>query len=261
MNALILAVVLVGTSTDPLPGAEPGVTVRGKVSCTFGAKQKRKRRVLEKYLGPGMQHHRDADASPAVVYLEPVDGSSPPPREPASSEASKASVAKPPVTIRQEGLEFRPRVMLVRRGTSVAFPNEDPIFHQVFSYSKSKRFDLGRYAPGQSKSVKFDKAGLVKVRCDIHEHMRAFIHVLDHPYFALADADGSYSIPDVPPGKYKLVIWKEFFDFERKTIEVADADARFDVKLSLRTEGETDRMVARGTPPRIEWRVPECCER
>ena len=89
------------------------------------------------------------------------------------------------------------------------FPNSDRIYHNVFSLSKTRPFDLGRYAAGRSKPVKFDRPGIVRVFCDIHSHMNAFILVFSHPFFALTDADGRYRIDNVPPGTYNLVAWNE----------------------------------------------------
>jgi hypothetical protein len=117
-------------------------------------------------------------------------------------------------------------------GTVVRFPNADEFFHSVFSYSKAKRFDLGRYPTGQSKEEVFDKKGLVEIRCDIHKHMRAYVHVVDNPYFAICAEDGSYSIPNVPPGKYTLVAWKEFFEPVRREIEVKADGTQLDLSLS-----------------------------
>ena len=81
------------------------------------------------------------------------------------------------------------------------------------------------------------------MRCDVHKHMRAFVHVFDHPYFAVAAADGTYSIPKVPPGKYTLVAWKEFFDPVRQDVEVKADGAKVDVTLSALLDRPADRRV------------------
>ena len=104
-----------------------------------------------------------------------------------------------PAELDQRNEAFLPYVLAVRAGATVHFPNHDRIYHNVFSFSKPKRFDLGRYARGQSKAVRFDKPGVVRVFCDIHAHMSAFILVFAHPFFAVTDAEGRYRIPDVPP--------------------------------------------------------------
>ena len=110
---------------------------------------------------------------------------------------------------------FRPLVLPVLTGTTVDFPNNDNLFHNVFSYSQPKEFDLGRYPRGQRRSVRFDRTGVVNVYCDIHSYMYATILVLENPYFTLPDEDGSYSIGNVPPGSYKIVFW-----YGRKKVRV-----------------------------------------
>jgi plastocyanin len=108
----------------------------------------------------------------------------------------------------QQGMQFRPALLPVRVGTMVSFPNEDEFYHNVFSYSKPKRFDLGRYrkndkSPGQI----FDQPGVVKLYCDIHHHMRGVILVLDTPYFIRTQTNGAYRLEDLPAGKYLLKAW------------------------------------------------------
>jgi len=107
----------------------------------------------------------------------------------------------------QSELMFRPLVLPVVVGTSVDFPNDDNLFHNVFSYSRPKEFDLGLYPQGQTKTVTFNRPGIVKVYCDIHSHMYATVLVLKNPYFAVPDDRGSYRINDIPPGSYRLSFW------------------------------------------------------
>ncbi|MGE3959144.1 MAG: carboxypeptidase regulatory-like domain-containing protein [Vicinamibacterales bacterium] len=122
----------------------------------------------------------------------------------------------------QRNETFVPHVLAVTTGTTVEFPNSDRIYHNVFSLSKPRPFDLGRYAAGRSKSVRFDRAGIVRVFCDIHSHMSAFILVFSHPFFAVTDASGRYRIDNVPPGSYTLVAWNEGVASESRAITVAD---------------------------------------
>jgi plastocyanin len=130
----------------------------------------------------------------AVVYLE---GSFPK----RNSTAEKQIV--------QRDLNFVPAILPVQTGTKVAFPNLDDTYHNIFSFSPAKRFDLGRYRGDERPipSVVFDVPGLVTVRCDIHEHMRALILVLDTPHFALSDAEGRFRLSGLPSGRYKLKAW------------------------------------------------------
>ena len=130
----------------------------------------------------------------AVVYLE---GSFPKRKSAADME------------MLQKDLTFVPPLLPVQTGTRVAFPNLDDTYHNIFSFSPAKRFDLGRYRPDETPipSVVFDVPGLVTVRCDIHEHMRALILVLDTPYFAMSDVDGRFRLSGLPPGHYTLKAW------------------------------------------------------
>ena len=130
----------------------------------------------------------------AVVYLE---GSFP----------KKNSLADTKMS--QKDLTFVPALLPVQTGTRVAFPNLDDTYHNIFSFSPAKRFDLGRYRPDERPipSVVFDQPGLVTVRCDIHEHMRALILVLDTPHFVMTDAEGRFRLTGLPPGHYTLKAW------------------------------------------------------
>lgn len=104
---------------------------------------------------------------------------------------------------------FVPYALAVTVGTTVQFPNSDPVYHNVFSFSKPKRFDLGRYPQGRTKRVRFDRPGIVRVFCEIHSHMSAFILVFSHRYFATTDASGAYRIDAVPPGDYDVSVWTD----------------------------------------------------
>ena len=94
-------------------------------------------------------------------------------------------------------------------GTTVEFPHSDRVFHNVFSLSKAKRFDLGRYPRGASRSVRFDRPGMVRVFCEIHSHMSAFVLVFAHRFFDTTDEAGRYRIDGGPPGTYTLAVWNE----------------------------------------------------
>jgi plastocyanin len=122
----------------------------------------------------------------------------------------------------QRNETFIPHVLAITTGTTVDFPNSDKFYHNVFSLSKTRSFDLGRYAAGNSRPVRFDRPGIVRVFCDIHSHMNAFILVFSHPFFAMTDGDGRYHIDDVPPGTYAVIAWNEGVSSEPKPITVAD---------------------------------------
>jgi len=120
----------------------------------------------------------------------------------------------------QRNETFVPHLLAIMTGTIVDFPNSDQIYHNVFSLSKTKSFDLGRYAAGHSKSERFDRPGIVRVFCEIHSHMNAFILVFSHPFFTVTDTSGRYRIDDVPAGAYNVIAWNEGLSSDPKPVTV-----------------------------------------
>lgn len=153
---------------------------------------------------------------PAVVYIAgPVPG---------------AAEARPSgLDLAQRGEAFRPTLLVVPVGARVAFPNGDNLFHNVFSYSRPKRFDLGRYPRGESKTVTFDKAGYVKVLCEVHKWMRAGVLVVDNPHYAVVETSSRVKLDGVPAGRYTLVL--ETFD--RRTQAVVDVTPGGTARVTL----------------------------
>ena len=152
----------------------------------------------------------------AIVYLESKTGSYP-------------KVGVDMIKIAQHGYQFSPSIFAVQTGSKVLFPNLDDEFHNVFSYSKAKRFDLGRFRrEDDSPAICFDKPGVVKIYCEIHQHMRCILLVLDTPWFTRTDTRGGFKITKVPAGDYTL---KAYFPSER-TVEMP-------VKV---TEGNTTKV-------------------
>jgi plastocyanin len=145
----------------------------------------------------------------AVVYLE---GAFP---EPASL---------PTKQVAQKDLTFVPALLPVPAGTKVEFPNLDDTYHNIFSYSPTKRFDLGRYRPEERPIPVqvFDKPGLVTLRCDIHEHMRGLILVLNTPYFVMTDTDGHFRLSGLPAGHYTLKAWIDSRTTREKAVELTN---------------------------------------
>jgi plastocyanin len=146
----------------------------------------------------------------AVVFIDP-----PPERAERPAEVH--------ARMNQKDERFIPHLLAIPVGSVVDFPNEDPIYHNVFSLSKTRRFDLGRYAAGRSKAVRFDQPGIVRVFCEIHSHMNAFILVFDHRFFALTDESGRFHIDRVPPGTYRVTAWYEGVAQQTQTVTVAPA--------------------------------------
>ena len=130
----------------------------------------------------------------------------------------------------QKNKAFEPAVIAVSVGSTVEFPNLDPFFHNVFSYSKPKKFDLGRYPKGESESVVFDKPGIVKVFCEIHYSMRAYIHVLESPYIATSDELGRFDIKNIEPGDYTIHLWQENLPSVTKEITITDGNNTVELK-------------------------------
>jgi len=143
----------------------------------------------------------------AVVYL---DGSFP------------QSGSLPTKEVTQKDLTFIPALLPVRVGTKVEFPNLDDTYHNIFSYSPAKRFDLGRYRPDERPipSQIFDKPGLVTLRCDIHEHMRGLILVLSTPYFVMTDTAGHFRLSGLPAGHYTLKAWIDSRTTQEKPVDL-----------------------------------------
>ena len=143
----------------------------------------------------------------AVVYL---DGSFPRPD------------SLPTKQVAQKDLTFIPALLPVRVGTKVEFPSFDDTYHNIFSYSPTKRFDLGRYRPDERPvpSQVFDKPGLVTLRCDIHEHMRGLILVLNTPYFVMTDTAGHFRLSGLPTGHYTLKAWIDSNTTREKPVDL-----------------------------------------
>jgi plastocyanin len=163
------------------------------------------------------------EMSRVVVYLE-----GPPPSQDASGGPAS------PAQIQQVDRRFQPDLVVVPAGSSVSFPNMDPIFHSVFSLSKAKAFDLGSYDKGETRKVLFSKPGIVDVYCHLHPNMTATVVVTPNHFYARVDRTGHYQIPDVPAGQYTVVAWHKTAGFFRKAVVIGDGhDAVADFFIPL----------------------------
>ena len=176
------------------PAAQQATVVRGRVEIGIPVASRRPaspyptRSVGAAALAP------ESERRHVIVYLR---------------DARPQAVTPMKVQIGQRNETFTPRVVAVTLGSEVEFPNEDPIYHNVFSLSRAKPFNLGRYPRGNSRSQRFDRAGVIKVFCDIHSHMSATVMVFNHPWFAIPDDDGRFELPAVPPGDRQVTAWHE----------------------------------------------------
>lgn len=146
------------------------------------------------------KHTAAREKSSILVWLEPLEPKSEPPLQ---------NVPEQHLSLTQKNKSFDPHLLVVRVGSVVDFPNRDPFFHNVFSLFDGKRFDLGLYEAGTTRHVRFDRAGVCYIFCNIHPEMSAIIIVLDTPYYAVASGSGSFTIRDVPAGRYQLHVWDE----------------------------------------------------
>jgi plastocyanin len=166
-----------------------------------------------------------SDRSEVVVYIEKV------PRRFAALKRVRRMA--------QRDKAFTPRVMAVTKGSTVEFPNEDKFFHNVFSLSEGNTFDLGLYRAGTSKSVTFEKSGVVDVYCNIHPNMWAQILVLENPFYAVTGKEGTFELPKLPPGTYTVAAWISGGELVKQQVKV-EAGGRVNVKLEVK-EGSSSK--------------------
>ena len=201
----LLAVAFVLSAVET-PAQRPLGAIRGRVDIRRVVPAPERRPGVAELGSPGPREM--ADTRRAIVYLETAPAAALEARDPGRARMD------------QRNETFLPRVLAVDAGTLVDFPNNDATYHNVFSLSKPNKFDLGRYARGKSKSIRFDRPGIVRVFCDIHSHMSAFVLVFSHPFYATTDAEGRYRIDNIPPGTYAVSAWHEGAARDTRTVTI-----------------------------------------
>jgi plastocyanin len=220
LRGVALALGLLAGADTAAPQREPVAVVRGRVEFTRvpPAPERRPNPV-----DPGGPIARDTpNRRKAVVYFEAA---------PRGAFEDRESAR---VTLDQRNETFVPHLLAITAGTIVDFPNHDRTYHNVFSLSKAKRFDLGRYAAGASKAVRFDRPGIVRVFCDIHSHMNAFVLVFGHRFFAVTDDEDRFEIGGVPPGTYTISAWFEGAVRDQRAITVTGDTRVVDLEFTVR---------------------------
>src|SRR6266850_7523835 len=194
-NVVLFAAAVAGLALtiETEPSAQEAGSVRGRVSIGIPITAKRGTSTYSRTV-PTVALAPESEVRHVVVYVK---------------DAPKTAVTPSHAEIRQRDENFVPRVVAVTVGSTVDFPNDDPIYHNVFSLSRAKTFDLGRFPQGKSRSEVFDKPGVVKVFCQIHSHMSATVMVFDHPWFAIPDEGGAFDLPAVPPGTRQITAFHE----------------------------------------------------
>jgi plastocyanin len=219
--ALALGVLASADAAAPAaPQREPVAVVRWRVEFTRAPAPPERR---PSSVDPGGPVPRDTlNRRKAVIYFETA---------PRGAFEDREGTR---VTLDQRNETFVPHLLAMTAGTIVDFPNHDRTYHNVFSLSRAKRFDLGRYAAGTSKSVRFDRPGVVRVFCDIHSHMNAFVLVFGHRFFAVTDDEDRFELRDVPPGSYTLSAWFEGAVRDQRAITVTGETRVVDLEFTVR---------------------------
>lgn len=180
-----------------------------------------------------------SDKEKIVVYLEPVGE---------TKKNVKFDLKATTHSMASDHKAFKPNFITMVKGSTVKFPNNDTILHNVFSLSKAKTFDLGLYKKGEGESVTFDNSGVVKVYCNIHPKMAGYVVVLDNPLYSVTSKNGEFNIADIPKGEYKISTWHRFGKGSSQTIKVDKSlqALSLNLKSDLNTELnviETNRNI------------------
>lgn len=184
------------------------------------------------------------ERSRVVVYLEAAGAPNAAGAAAPDAGAKADRNAEPAEQVEQLDRRFVPDLVVVPVGSTVSFPNMDPIFHNIYSLSRAKTFDLGSYDKGETRRVNFPKPGIVDVYCHLHPNMAATVVVTPNRWYARPDRAGHYRIPDVPPGKYTVVAWHKSAGFYRKSIVVEQGhDQSIDFLIPIDVDPRQDAQA------------------
>jgi plastocyanin len=218
-----MAVAVLATSPQPELLGQAGGRVSGSIKLTLAATAPSSASVYERR-SVGPRPKPQPELRNVVVFFTDLPATRPAPRN--------ASIA-------QRDEQFVPHLVAVTAGSSVAFPNEDPFFHNVFSLSRGAAFNLGRYPSGSSRAKVFSRPGIVKVFCEIHSHMSAVVRVFDHGWFTVPAEDGSYAMDEIPAGEHTLVAWHERIGERRERVTIrAGGSAQMNFTLPVLEPGK-----------------------
>ncbi len=193
------------------------------------------KRLTKKRLSPVAYNLRGTPLPPPPKSSEPVNEFD---RMVVTLEGGSAAPKAPVVALLdQKNARFDPDILIIPTGSTVQFPNSDPIFHNVFSLSKAQTFDLGYYPKGQSRSVTFNHPGIVQVYCHIHSNMYAAIVVTESPWFGKPSDDGSFSWSDVPAGHYELTAWHKIAGLFKTGVDVPE-NGKVEVSIQVPVDAE-----------------------
>ena len=196
LRVLLLATAAAGllAAGTRTPHGQEAAGVRGRVEIGIPIATRRPTTAYPTRSVPSPRLAPESERRNVVVYLR---------------NTQPQSVAPMRVAIRQRDEAFTPRVVAVTVGSEVEFPNDDPIYHNVFSLSRIKNFNLGRYPRGETRRVRFDRPGVVKVFCEIHSHMSATVMVFNHPWFTVPNDAGQFELTGMPAGDRQITAWHE----------------------------------------------------
>lgn len=222
-------------------GAMPAETIHGTIVVK---KKLTKRRVTAQVpmyeRGPAVELGADDEKDPlaferarVAIWLEGRGGS--------------PAAASPAAKMEQENRRFVPEMVVVQAGSKISFPNLDPIFHNVFSLSGAKAFDLGNYPKGDTRIVTFPEPGIVYVNCHLHANMAATIVVAPNQWNTKSDRDGHFELIGVPPGKYTIVAWHKASGPIRRTVTITSGkDDSIEFLIPLDENGSISSLLSRG---------------